>query len=255
MSAGVLKGGRRTRLQNENNPFISIITITYNRAESLKKTIESVSNQTFDNYQFIVIDGGSKDSTVEILKSYQDNIDYWISERDNGIADAMNKGLDIAKGMWIYFLNSDDMLYSDKVLFEISTYLNDQDLAYGNVIYNTGRIFISNLDHRILLTNTVHHQGAFYNRKIFEKYRYSKTYKVLGDYDLNLFISKHYKYFTKLPLIIASCLEGGISRDVSLGKYLEEARARYKYYGAFLGMTLGIYSILKYAIKKVTNIR
>ena len=115
-----LEGGLRTRgiLKNSlpSTPLISVITVVYNGEETLKDTIESVMIQSFDNVEHIIIDGGSSDGTVEILKQYDHVIDYWHSEKDGGMYDAMNKGIALSSGEYVGMLNSDDMFASSDVL-------------------------------------------------------------------------------------------------------------------------------------------
>ena len=91
----------------------SIISINYNHSDGLRKTIQSVVNQTFTDFEYIIIDGGSEDGSVEVIKDYSDKITYWISERDKGIYNGMNKGIAQAKGTYINFMNSGDVFYSN----------------------------------------------------------------------------------------------------------------------------------------------
>ncbi len=116
---------------------ISVVTVVLNRAETIRTTIESVINQTYKNIEYIVIDGGSTDGTLDIINSYQNKIDIIISEKDNGIYDAMNKGLEIASGDIIGFLNSDDYYANSLVLEKIAgKFINDNnDILYGDVVF------------------------------------------------------------------------------------------------------------------------
>ena len=120
------EGGLRTKgyykKSYDDKPLVSIVTVVFNGEKYLEQTIQSVINQTYDNVEYIIIDGGSTDGTVDIIKNYEDRIDYWISEKDKGIYDAMNKGINLASGEWINFMNAGDIFYDEKVLNTI--YIN-----------------------------------------------------------------------------------------------------------------------------------
>ena len=114
---------------------LSIVTICYNAESEIEKTILSVSKQLFKDYEYIIVDGKSNDKTMDIIERYSDKIDTIISEPDNGIYDAMNKGIDCAKGKWTIFLNAGDYFYNDEVLLKLFTKLDiyeNIDVAYGN---------------------------------------------------------------------------------------------------------------------------
>ena len=116
-------------------PYISIITVVKNGEKYLEETIKSVINQTYKNYEYIVIDGGSKDKTLDIIKKYSDKIDYWVSETDKGLYDAFNKGMQLAKGDFIGIINSDDV-YLSKTLEILKKYINNNpniDFIFGSV--------------------------------------------------------------------------------------------------------------------------
>ena len=109
----------------------SIITINYNNCDGLEKTIQSVINQSYQNFEFIIIDGGSTDSSVEVIKKYSNKIDYWISEPDKGIYHAMNKGIIQAHGEYLNFMNSGDLFYDNDVLKDISIKIDLKDIIIG----------------------------------------------------------------------------------------------------------------------------
>ena len=109
-----------------NTPLISIITVVYNDAKGLEKTILSVVEQNASNYEFIVVDGNSEDGTLYVIRQHSDDIDIVISEPDKGLYDAMNKGLNLANGKWIYFLNSKDHLLTKNTLQEVEPLLDDR---------------------------------------------------------------------------------------------------------------------------------
>jgi glycosyltransferase involved in cell wall biosynthesis len=114
---------------------LSIISININNKNGLRKTIESVVNQNFTNFEYIVIDGGSSDGSVEIIKEFEDKISYWISEPDKGIYNAMNKGIQVAKGEYLLFLNSGDWLVDEVKLSDVIENLNVFDLIIYDLFF------------------------------------------------------------------------------------------------------------------------
>jgi glycosyltransferase involved in cell wall biosynthesis len=116
---------------------ISIITVVYNNKDTIKDAIESVLNQTYKNIEYIIIDGGSTDGTIDIIKSYRDKIDKFISEKDNGIYDAMNKGLKLASGDIVGILNSDDIYFNENVILNVVAKFEESktDSIYGDLYY------------------------------------------------------------------------------------------------------------------------
>lgn len=193
------------------NPLISIITVVYNGSKTLEKTIQSVINQKYDNYEYIIIDGQSTDNTIDIIKQYEEYIAIWVSNKDNGIYDAMNKGLKYAKGKWVYFLGADDLLRTN-ILLEVSKYLNDEKcIYYGNVKYmKTERVYDGKFTKFKFAVRNICHQSIFYPNEIFCKVKFKMEYKYLADYVLNLTIYKSYKYHY-IPLTIADYNDTGSS--------------------------------------------
>ena len=122
----------------KNNPLISVVTVSYNAVLTIEQTILSVINQTYPHIEYIIIDGGSTDGTVDIIKKYANRIAYWVSEPDKGIYDAMNKGIRTAKGEWINFMNAGDLFYSKDTLEKVfSKSINDNiKVIYGDVMLN-----------------------------------------------------------------------------------------------------------------------
>ncbi|EIF50097.1 glycosyltransferase family 2 protein [Sulfurovum sp. AR] len=193
------EGGLRTKgyLKKtfDNKPLISIITVVYNGEKYLEQTIQSVINQNYDNVEYIIIDGGSTDRTVDLIKKYEDKIDYWVSEKDSGIYDAMNKGLELVSGEWINFMNAGDSFCDKSILQEtVSTYLFQQkyDIVFGYVKmideehnylgYRHPYKHLEECD--FLKDNCVAHQAAFTHKKVFEQIgKFSCEYQVQGDYD------------------------------------------------------------------------
>jgi glycosyltransferase involved in cell wall biosynthesis len=167
----------------------SIITINYNNKEGLEMTILSVLGQTCQDYEYIVIDGGSTDGSVNVIKKYADRISYWISEPDGGRYPAMNKGIKQAKGDYLNFMNSGDTFHSSTVLEDISNMNLSEDIITGG-IYDCER----DVGHIIkpqevtLLTmfkNTFNHQATFYKRELFGKRLYDESYVIQSDAKFN----------------------------------------------------------------------
>jgi glycosyltransferase involved in cell wall biosynthesis len=171
---------------------LSIITINLNNNVGLKKTIESVISQTFANYEFIVIDGASKDGSVEIIKQFSDKISYWISEPDNGIYHAMNKGIFKAKGEYCLFLNSGDYLYSIHILDEVFLMGYTDDIISGEVEtfsykHNKSETYSNfstkNNTFYDFINSSPNHQATFIRRKLFDEYGlYDENKKMVSDY-------------------------------------------------------------------------
>jgi glycosyltransferase involved in cell wall biosynthesis len=169
--------------------MVSIIVVVYNAADSLEETIISVLEQDYPNKELVIIDGGSSDESLNIIKKYEHNISYWISEPDKGIYDAMNKGIYASSGKWIFFLGADDIFYSSNTLSEIFKKEEANiDFLYGNVqLKNSNKILGGERDYNKLLQFNIPHQAIFYKKTIFNKFGpYNIAYKILADYDLNL---------------------------------------------------------------------
>ena len=220
-------GGRRTKglfkYSTENELLISIITVVYNGEKYLEETIKSVIDQTYDKVEYVIIDGGSTDGTLDIIKKYEDKIDYWVSEKDSGIYDAMNKGIDLATGEWINFMNSGDVFTTLDILAEIIN-SNFSNKFYG-VIFGYVKIVDKNrnwLGYRhpykkfencdLLKENCVAHQASFTNRNIFKNIgKFSIEYKINGDYEFWLRAKKNNIYFKHIEKDIANFLCDGLS--------------------------------------------
>lgn len=177
---------------------VSVITINYNNAEGLRKTIESVIRQDFPDYEYIVIDGGSTDDSKKVIEKYEDKITYWVSEPDNGIYHAMNKGILAAKGEYLHLLNSGDYYASGDVLSSVFSKDYDEPLIRCAQIcdYGDRQVRWTNLGDRDvtlydMYVNTMLHEATFIRRDMFEKY---------GLHDENLKIVSDWKFFLKTIL-------------------------------------------------------
>lgn len=176
------------------NKRLSIITINYNNRSGLQKTIESVIQQSFKDYEWIVIDGASSDGSKELLEVYSSYFTYWISEPDNGIYHAMNKGISKASGEYILFLNSGDYLYCPDTLITVFLKQFDEDVVYGVIRVDHGdRITVERHPEEItlgsLIYGTIHHSGCSFIRKtLFDKYgKYDESLKIVSDWKFFLY--------------------------------------------------------------------
>jgi glycosyltransferase involved in cell wall biosynthesis len=198
------------------SPKISVITVVFNAAKTLDATIDSVVAQTNKNHELIIIDGGSTDGTLEILKNQRAENLFWTSEPDEGIYDAMNKGIKKATGEWIIFLGADDKFYDGQVLenvFSKSKYEN-VDFIYGNVKSEAYKgLYDGEFDYEKLLKKNISHQSIFYRKNIFDKIgSYNLKYKTHADWDFNLRCFENKELQIKyVDTVIAEFGKGGLS--------------------------------------------
>jgi glycosyltransferase involved in cell wall biosynthesis len=218
---------------------LSIITVNLNNAQGLRKTIESVVSQTFADYEYIIIDGGSTDDSIDIIKQYEDKITYWVSEQDKGIYNAMNKGILHAKGDYLIFINSGDYLTSN-ILSEVFAHNINADIVCGNVkrIFNDGHIVTLKASDtneisffQFYKSSPLPHQASFFKRSLFSEEMYNENNKIVSDWEFSMkqIIFKNCSY-EHLNIIIAIIEPYGISygknpdnvkeRDIVIEKYL-----------------------------------
>jgi len=171
-------------------PLISIITVVYNGASTIGQTIRSVAEQSYAPIEYIVVDGGSTDDTIGIVKSSGDTITKWVSEPDKGIYDAMNKGIRMATGEWVYFLGSDDVFNNKDVLtsFFANGAADEADVVYGDVVLaGTKAPYDGPFDLEKLLSRNLSHQAAFYRRSLFGRLGdFDLKYRMHADWDFNI---------------------------------------------------------------------
>ena len=162
---------------------LSIITVNYNDSKGLERTINSVISQSFRDYEFIVIDGGSADDSVDVIKKYEQYIDYWVSEPDGGIYPGMNKGLRQAKGEYVNFMNGGDCFHSSDVLEKIFSMGIDADIITGNHaengVRNVGQGGVTMLD---LYKWAIDHQASFIRREVALRHPYDEKYRIVSDW-------------------------------------------------------------------------
>lgn len=196
---------------------VSIVTVCYNAASVIEKTIKSVIEQKYSNVEFVVLDGGSTDGTIDILNNYKRNIDILISERDKGVYDAMNKSIDLVTGEWIIFMNAGDKFANANVIhtiFEGQTYDN-YSVVFGNpiIVYSQAK-FERNDRPQESGYISVNHQCAFTRKKELQNYRFDLQYKLAADANLFKMIQDSgggFKY-VDIPIAEYEHLDGMSSR-------------------------------------------
>ncbi|MDD2675418.1 MAG: glycosyltransferase family 2 protein [Flavobacterium sp.] len=218
---------------------ITIITVCYNSAETIEKTFLSVANQTYENIEYIVIDGGSKDSTVAIMKKHQKIIFKSVSEPDKGLYDAMNKGIALATGDLIGILNSDDTFYSNNVIEKIADYhrRNIIEASVGDIVQHTEngkivRLYSSQYwnPKKLKMGFMPPHPSIFFKRELFDKYgRYELDFTIGADYELiTRFFLKYnitwrYSGITTTAMLVGGLSSSGTSSYKLISKEIQKA--------------------------------
>ena len=230
-------------------PTFSIITINFNDAIGLSKTIESVLSQSFTDYEYIIIDGGSTDGSVDVIKRHAEQLTYWVSEKDAGVYDAMNKGIVAAKGDYLLFLNSGDYLHSNDVLKRISENNSNIDLIYGDIILAQNSVIVGKkispdkISRVFLYWDCIGHQAQFIKRVLFEKYgNYSLEYKICADYEFFLRVFLKYRISTKhisIPVSVYD-ISGMSGNPANREKLIREYKLIHKIYFSRLILMLFI---------------
>lgn len=206
-------------------PKVTVVTVTFNAATEIEATIKSVIEQSYPNIEYIIIDGGSSDGTLDIIRRYDKYITYWVSERDGGIYDAMNKGVIRASGDWINFLNCGDTFVSSETVSEVLENIPaDADIVYGNTFYRK--------DNRQWLHETYSlndlwksmiccHQSIFAKTHLMKQFPFNTEYKISADFDFvyKCYVQGYKLYDTKLT--IATHCANGISEKRIIKRMLE----------------------------------
>jgi len=247
-------------------PLITIITVVYNGEKYLEETIQSVINQTYPNVEYIIIDGGSTDGTLDIIKKYEDYIDYWISEKDRGISDAFNKGLRVCNGVYIQTLNAGDFLISQTIIEEIvPDLLKNEDIVAYQSRTDTGNNFpfypneyteIKSKNPKKALDNAmISHQGSFIKRDVYKEVGgYKEEFKIRMDFELFMRIEQKFKIkCINRPIVIYST--NGISSNIfnRLDFKLEEVKIVNLYYKSALFNVKFYLSLPFYLFKKLLS--
>ncbi|MCT8340045.1 glycosyltransferase [Flavobacteriaceae bacterium TK19130] len=209
-----------------NNPLISIITINFNNLEGLKKTMQSVAEQTYPEIEYIVIDGNSTDGSAEYLKTYSGTLHHRVSEPDTGIFNAMNKGINKASGEYLLFLNSGDVLTSTKAL---SSFVGHQkfegDIVYGDYKFEDGeKVYPDKLTPYFFVKSSLPHQSTLFHKSVFEIMgNYREDYRIAADrhFYLSCLVSDQFQ-FSHVPIALTEFDLNGVSNDKDFHKKKEE---------------------------------
>lgn len=209
---------------NVDKPLISIVTICYNTVSVIEYTILSVLNQTYPNLEYIIIDGGSKDGTTDIIHKYKNQLAYFVSEPDNGIYDAMNKGIKHATGKWINFMNAGDVFASDDAVerslreIDINTKViyGDRIAEYTKASYHEKPAPIDELSSRF----PIFHQSTFIDTSVMKEFGYDTRYKICGDFNFFHKLYKRGSKFQYVEVVISKCdCVSGVSNTLGQAKH------------------------------------
>ncbi len=265
------KSGLRTKKYFEKNydeeAFISIITAVYNGEKYIEETILSIINQTYKNIEYIIIDGGSTDGTVNIIRKYEDEITYWISEKDNGISDAFNKGVKVAKGEYLNFQGDGDGFVSSDSLEKVFQDIDSKkDILVSarikRIDISGNELFISKysakFDHKSLLFRmSMPHQGLFTHKNYFKKYGLfdvSNTFSM--DYEHLL---RSYHQFPKVvtkDIVVSRWRDDGLGngRTLEIFKEYDKIKRANKVASDFVLTVVNYWILFKYHLKKVLKL-
>ncbi len=262
------EGGLRTKSyfkkSFENKPLVSVITVVYNGEKYLEETIQSVINQTYDNVEYIIIDGGSTDGTLDIINKYDDKIDYWVSEKDKGISDAFNKGVKVSKGYYINFQGDGDGFCTPDTLEKVFLNINLHEDIFisariqrispdGEELYISK--YIQNFDKKsLLLRMSMPHQGLFTHESYFEKYGlFDVNNTFCMDYEHLL---RSYKEFPKIvtkDIVVARWRADGLGngRTLEIFKEYDKIKRDNNVANSLLLSGIKYWTLFKYYVKKM----
>lgn len=246
----VLEGGLRPRgaikKSESNMPLFTIVTVVYNGEDHLEQAIQSVFNQTYKNIEYIIIDGGSSDGTVGIIRKYDDRLDLWISEPDKGIFHAMNKGIELANGEIIGLLNSDDFYFPNAIESVVESYIKGaKGIWYGKQIrfedysdFCNFRLQIPDIE-KMFERPSIFHTACFVHRNVYNSIGgFKLKYKIISDYDFLLTAIEKGIQFIFIDSVLTGFRAGG--KSGSAGAWLESysmIREHPKHKASFLYIT------------------
>ena len=238
-----------------NKPLVSVITVVLNGEKYLEDAIQSVLRQSYDNVEYIVIDGGSTDGTLDILKKYDDQMDYWVSEADDGIADAFNKGISLCAGDVIGIINADDW-YELDAIEKVVERGNRPAVFCGNVQYwdrsKKEYIFTTNI-HGLPKEMTVNHPATFVSASIYQKYGVFDTkYRYAMDYELLLRFYAMGADFVKIDSVLSNMRLAGLSDTCRAESYRDVRLAKIQYGESFVkAYSYNVWQLLRKIVSRL----
>jgi glycosyltransferase involved in cell wall biosynthesis len=232
-----VEGGRRLRgmgpVDSPALPLVSVVTVVYNGAATLRRTIEGVLSQTYPNIEYIIVDGGSSDGTLDIIREYEDRLAYWTTGRDKGIYDAMNKGIAFCTGQWVGLINADDRYMPDTVERVVSAIRSNPqaNVVHGDIwmCYPNGERSIKRARLSGFLLKywemVLNHPSFFVRRTFYDGRPFDDRLRVSADHKwTHLAYSEQPESFVYLPVPLAEFSVGGASMSVPLRRVLAEGR-------------------------------
>jgi glycosyltransferase involved in cell wall biosynthesis len=244
-----------------HSPKVSLITVTYNASRVLEPTIRSIISQTFTDYEYIIIDGGSTDGTVGIIKKYEPHIRYWVSEPDKGLYDAMNKGLQAARGEYVWFMNAGDEVYEKETLTRLFLQgEKEADIYYGDALFftQTGEITglrsvvtPHKLPHKLNWRSLQHgmvvcHQSFIARKAIAPPYDLSHPY--CADVDWEIKCLKRARKVVYTGMVLSRYLTGGFSKKNLYKSLLDRFAVLQSHYGTFTTLRSHLWITLRGAL-------
>lgn len=241
-----------------NLPLITVVTVVRNGVETINETMLSVLNQSYPRLEYILVDGGSTDGTLDVIRQYESNISKLVTEQDSGIYDAMNKGVNLAEGEWINFMNSGDVFYDMDVLMKLfGDGGGDSDVIYGNALIQYpifSRIEHAGTPNHLWAGMQFSHQSAFVRLRHHKQFPFDKYNKIAADLDFFYTAFKNGLIFGRTHVTIAIVRSGGLSDLNRINSILSSCRAicgnqlrpfiRLYYYGRVINSILR--SIIKF---------
>lgn len=213
---------------------VTVATVVRNDREGFLTTAKSIFSQTYDNIEWVVVDGLSNDGTSEIVKRLLHRIDHCVIEKDSGIYNAMNKAIKLTTGEWLIFLNAGDTFYTGDTISElVESLLSDDEVIYGNAIeYETGRMKFYRPEEDYWLGMVNDHQATMTRTSLYRKYGYDESYQIAGDFDFFSKLRVNQHKFRKIPWLVTTVkpFSQGASAVGFKGRFNERVRVLSKYF-------------------------